>query len=82
MRFFAVVVLLAVLASASTSSAYYLDADRRFSVRVRAYSQLGILTENSETPSRSDIAHALRFVPANAPPSQKRAQIASITPPD
>ena len=67
---------------ASTSSAYYLDADRRFSVRLRAYSQLGILTEDSETPSRSDIARALRFVPANAPRSQKQAQIAAITPPD
>src|SRR5262245_14702511 len=42
-------VLLAVLGFAQTSFAYYLDNDRRFDVRVRAYSQLGILTESSET---------------------------------
>ncbi|MCW5888975.1 MAG: hypothetical protein KIT14_00330 [bacterium] len=30
------------------SRAYFLDAGRNFDVRVRAYSQLGILTENSE----------------------------------
>jgi hypothetical protein len=75
-------VLVAVLAIPSTASAYFLDAGRRFDVRVRAYSQLGILTERSETPSRSDVARALRFVPANAPLAQKRAQIAVITPPE
>jgi hypothetical protein len=73
--------VLAVLAAASASSAYYLDAGRRFDVRVRAYSQLGILTEDSETPSRSDVARALSFVPANAPLAQKRAAVAAITPP-
>jgi hypothetical protein len=31
----------------SASDAYYLDSGRRFDVRLRAYSQLGILTENS-----------------------------------
>jgi hypothetical protein len=78
MRHLATVALLAV---ASSASAYYLDESHRFDLRVRAYSQLGVLTEDSETPSRADVARALRFVPTDAPRSQKRAQVASITPP-
>ena len=74
-------VVVAVLVSSGTSSAYYLDDERRFDVRLRAYSQLSLLTENSETPSQSDIANALSFIPASAPLAQRRAQIASITPP-
>src|SRR5262245_46834538 len=69
-----------VIASAAPSFAYYLDGEHRFDVRLRAYSQLGILTESSESPSSADIARALRFVPADSP-AQRRAQIASITPP-
>lgn len=34
---------------AGDSQAYFLDAGRNFDVRVRAYSQLGILTEDAET---------------------------------
>jgi hypothetical protein len=34
---------------ASSAGAYYLDKGRRFDVRLRAYSQLGILTEDAET---------------------------------
>jgi hypothetical protein len=74
-----VVMLLLVLSS--RSFAYYLDAEHRFDVRLRAYAQLGLLTEDSETPSRSDVARVLRFVPADAPRAQKRAQVAAITPP-
>jgi hypothetical protein len=37
----------AVLGCEATSEAYYLDKGRNFDVRARAYSQLGILTENS-----------------------------------
>ncbi len=74
-------VLASVLVISGTSSAYYLDDERRFDVRVRAYSQLGLLTENSETPSRAAIQNALSFIPANAPASQKRAAVAAITPP-
>jgi hypothetical protein len=37
----------AVLGCEATSEAYYLDKGRNFDVRLRAYSQLGILTENS-----------------------------------
>ena len=73
--------VVSVLVGSGTSFAYFLDPDHRFDVRVRAYSQLSLLTENSETPSSSDIARALSFVPANAPLAQKRAQINSITPP-
>jgi hypothetical protein len=40
-----------------------------------------LLTEDSATPSRAAIQNALSFIPANAPKSQKRAQVASITPP-
>jgi hypothetical protein len=59
--------------------AYYLDSERRFDVRLRAYSQLGILTENSETSSGTDVTRVLRFVPANS--AQRRAKIAAISPP-
>jgi hypothetical protein len=70
-----------VLAASGTAFAYYLDEEHRFDFRVRAYSQLSVLTEDSETPSRAAVAQALSFVPTNAPLAQKRAQIASITPP-
>jgi len=40
--------LVVVLFFAQSSSAYFLDSARRFDVRVRAYSQLGIMTESSE----------------------------------
>ncbi len=74
-------VLCVVVGISRTSSAYFLDDDRRFDVRLRAYSQVSVLTNSSETPSQSDIDQALSFIPANAPLAQKRAQIASITPP-
>ncbi len=63
------------------ASAYFLDPDHRFDVRLRAYSQLGILTNDSEEPSASDVARVLSSVPANAPLAQKRAAVATITPP-
>ncbi len=37
----------AVLGCGDTSEAFYLDKGRNFDVRLRAYSQLGIMTENS-----------------------------------
>jgi Protein of unknown function (DUF1302) len=37
----------AVLCCEATSEAYYLDSGRNFDVRLRAYSQLGIMTQNS-----------------------------------
>ena len=74
-------VLVSALVLRGTSSAYFLDPEHRFDVRVRAYSQLSLLTEDSETPSRDDVARALSFVPATAPAAQKRAQVRSITPP-
>jgi Protein of unknown function (DUF1302) len=37
----------AILGCGATSFAFYLDKGRNFDVRMRAYSQLGILTENS-----------------------------------
>jgi len=40
--------LTAVLWAATPSHAYFLDQGRNFDVRLRAYSQLGILTESSE----------------------------------
>ena len=38
----------AVLGWISDCDAFYLDKGRNFDVRVRAYSQLGIMTQNSE----------------------------------
>ncbi len=73
--------LLAVLVFSRTTSAYFLDDERRFDVRLRAYSQVGLLTESSETISASDRARALSFLPATATAAQKRAAIAAITPP-
>jgi hypothetical protein len=73
--------LLAIIAIASPAWGYYLDAERRFDVRLRAYSQLGILTENSGRPSEADVQRALSFIPENAPASQKRAAVRAITPP-
>src|SRR5262249_22925018 len=37
----------AILGCGATSFAFYLDKGRNFDVRARAYSQLGIMTENS-----------------------------------
>ena len=39
---------LAVVLGASTSDAYFLDKARNFDVRLRAYTQLGIITEGSD----------------------------------
>jgi hypothetical protein len=53
--------LLAVLVCSQVSSAYFLDSERRFDIRVRAYSQLGIMTENSESkgcPTAQQLAKA------------------------
>src|SRR5262245_26179648 len=38
-----------VLCCDATSEAYYLDSSRNFDVRLRAYSQLGIMTQDSAT---------------------------------
>jgi hypothetical protein len=38
-----------VLGCEATSEAYYLDSGRNFDVRLRAYSQLGIMTQDSST---------------------------------
>src|SRR5689334_10159789 len=75
-------VLFAVLVISRTSSAYYLDDERRFDFRLRSYAQLGMLTENSETPSSAQKAFALSFLGPTATPLQRRAQVRSITPPD
>jgi len=40
--------LAAVLGLETPSQAYFLDATRNFDVRLRAYSQLGIMTDSSE----------------------------------
>jgi hypothetical protein len=74
-------VLFALLVFSGTSSAYFLDSERRFDIRVRAYSQLGILMEDSETPSGSDKSRALSFISPTATARQRRAQIRTITPP-
>src|SRR5215813_465134 len=42
------VCFVAELCLAQAAFGYYLDDGRRFDIRVRAYSQLGILTESSE----------------------------------
>jgi hypothetical protein len=73
--------LLAVLVFSSSSSAYFLDSARRFDVRLRVYSQLAILTEDSEELSFEDRQHALSYLPASAAPAQRRAAVAAITPP-
>src|SRR5689334_15466968 len=81
MRVVASFVVLAAVCMTRSASAYFLDPDHRFDVRLRAYSQVGVLTEDSETPSLGQIDRALSFIPANAPLAQRRAQIAAITPP-
>ena len=58
--------LLAVLVFSGTSSAYFLDSERRFDIRLRAYSQLGILAEDSETPTLSQQQEVLSFLPPTA----------------
>ena len=73
--------LLAVLVFSRSSSAYFLDSARRFDVRVRVYSQLAIMTEDSEEPTAEQRRHALSFLPPTATPAQRRAQVATITPP-
>ena len=73
--------LLAVLVFSRSSSAYFLDSARRFDVRLRAYSQLGIMTTDSDTVSDADRRRVLSFLGPTATPEQKRAAIASITPP-
>ncbi len=64
-----------------TSSAYFLDDERRFDVRVRVYSQLGLMMQDSATIDAADRARVLSYLPANAPASQKRAAVNAITPP-
>jgi hypothetical protein len=74
--------LLAVLlVFASTSEAYFLDSARRFDVRLRAYSQLGVMMEESETPTPEDRARVLSFLPPTATRQQRRAIVRTITPP-
>src|SRR5262245_5205968 len=73
--------LLAVLVFSGTSSAYFLDNERRFDLRVRAYAQLGVLMEDSETPTPEDRARVLSFLGPTATREQKRAIVRSITPP-
>src|SRR5262245_42331889 len=74
------IVVIAAATPTRPSFAYYLDGEHRFDLRLRAYSQLGILTNSSESPSPSDIRRALSFVPADSP-TQRRAIVSSITPP-
>src|SRR5262245_37558571 len=57
----------AVLGCGATSEAYYLDSGRNFDVRVRAYSQLGIMTEDSARQGCGPV-----FTTIGAPPGQKR----------
>jgi len=73
--------LLAVLCFSGSSSAYFLDDARRFDVRVKAYSQLSVMTQDSNTVTAEQRAFALSFLPSNATPLQKRAAVAAITPP-
>jgi hypothetical protein len=68
---------LAVLVCSQVSSAFYLDSERRFDVRVRAYSQLGIMTEDSETkgcPTAIQVAKAK----AIADPAARKAKLALL----
>src|SRR5262245_3003563 len=73
--------LLAVLVFSSTASAYFLDSRGRFDGRLRAYSQLSIMTEDSEQPSFDQRQTALSYLPTTATPEQRRAAVAAITPP-
>jgi Protein of unknown function (DUF1302) len=57
----------AVLGCGATSEAYYLDSGRHFDVRLRAYSQLGILTEDSARQGCGPV-----FTTIGVPPGQKR----------
>jgi hypothetical protein len=69
--------LVAVLVFTRTASAYFLDSDRRFDVRLRAYSQLGVLTDSSETagcPTDTQLAKAK----AISDPAQRQAKLAQL----
>ncbi|HEV7734692.1 MAG TPA: DUF1302 family protein [Candidatus Binatia bacterium] len=66
--------LAAVLCSISTvSHAYFLDKGRNFDVRVRAYNQVSVMTENSETtgctPVKMLSGKVLQNDPRTCPPS-------------
>src|SRR5688572_22019516 len=73
--------LLAVLCFSSSSSAYFLDDARRFDLRLKAYSQLSLMTEDSEELSFEQKQLARSFIPASAPAAEKRAAVLAITPP-
>src|SRR5215472_15658399 len=66
-----------VLGMLQPSYAYYLDEARRFDVRLRAYSQLGIMTEDSATqgcPTPEQVAQAK----AITNPAQRQQQLAFL----
>jgi hypothetical protein len=69
------IVVIAAAVTARPSFAYDLDSEHRFDVRLRAYSQLGILTDSSESPSSGDVARALRFVPADSPAAPRADRV-------
>lgn len=66
--------------TSSVSHAYFLDKGRNFDVRVRAYTQLGILTESSErtgcTPVRLLDGTVLRSDPRTCPPEYSAGDLA------
>ena len=57
-----------VLGAGGSARAYFLDADRNFDVRLRAYSQLGILTDSAATDGCPD--------PRLCPPQYKAGDLA------
>ncbi|MGH7894965.1 MAG: DUF1302 family protein [Candidatus Binatia bacterium] len=76
--------VLAVLLCAPSTFGYYLDSGRHFDVRVRAYAQLGILTEDSETPTWDGLAGCatnaqLAKARAITDPAQRQQRLAQLT---
>jgi hypothetical protein len=67
--------LVAELCVAQGALGYYLDAGRRFDLRLRAYSQLSILTQDSERagcPTDAQLAKVYQQLPGPASPTRRR----------
>jgi hypothetical protein len=69
--------LVCVLVARSTSHAIFLDDQRRFDIRMRAYSQWSVMTEPSETNRCFNRARGLP-TPATCPPSYQRGDLNQI----
>jgi hypothetical protein len=76
-----VIGLLAELSFARGARGFYLDAGRRFDVRMRAYSQLGILTQDSDLagcPTEGQLADVYAQLPGRANRTARLTQLGKL----